>query len=197
MRTSQPVSSVNVVCDFLSGMLTAAAIEAALIRRAREGGSYRVTVTLAQTTTFEMSLGLNDKADLAAIDTLGPDHQIQQPNLVTRNTPFGEFTRLGSQIEMSETPEFWDDPILVPMGSSRPEWRPRTQDVPMPHQRIGAQATQDAPRREGRLIDLINLDRPIRFLAQTVRPGHCRQPGRDSSRHGTAYPPCAYFFRYL
>jgi crotonobetainyl-CoA:carnitine CoA-transferase CaiB-like acyl-CoA transferase len=117
---------VNVVCDFLSGMLTAAAIEAALIRRAREGGSYRVTVTLAQTTTFEMSLGLNDKADLAAIDTLGPDHQIQRPNVVTRMTPFGEFTRLGSQVEMSGTPESWADPILVPMGSSRPEWQSTT-----------------------------------------------------------------------
>jgi crotonobetainyl-CoA:carnitine CoA-transferase CaiB-like acyl-CoA transferase len=117
---------VNVVCDFLSGMLTAAAIEAVLVRRAREGGSYRVTVTLAQTTTFEMSLGLSDKAELAAIDTLGPDHQIQPPNLVTRMTPFGEFTRLGSQVEMSETPESWADPILVPMGSSRPEWLPAT-----------------------------------------------------------------------
>jgi len=117
---------VNVVCDFLSGMLTAAAIEAALIRRAREGGSYRITVTLAQTTTFEMSLGLNDKADLAAIDRLGPDHQIQRPNVVTRMTPFGEFTRLGSQVEMSETPETWADPILVPMGSSKPDWLPTT-----------------------------------------------------------------------
>ena len=135
------------VCDFLSGMLTAAGVEAALIRRAREGGSYRITLTLAQTTTFEMSLGLNDKADLPAIDTLGPDHQIQRPNVVTRNTPFGEFTRLGSQVEMSETPEFWDDPILVPMGSSRPEWRPKTYEVPLPHQRIEPQAVPEAPRR--------------------------------------------------
>jgi crotonobetainyl-CoA:carnitine CoA-transferase CaiB-like acyl-CoA transferase len=138
---------VNVVCDFLSGMLTAAGIEAALIRRAREGGSYRVTVTLAQTTTFEMSLGLNNKADLAAIDALGPDHQIQHPNVVTRMTPFGEFTRLGSQVEMPETPEFWEDPILVPMGSSRPEWRPKTHEVPMPQQRTAPKVVHDAPHR--------------------------------------------------
>jgi hypothetical protein len=25
---------------------------------------------------------------------------------------------------MSETPEFWTDPILVRMGSSRPQWLP-------------------------------------------------------------------------
>jgi crotonobetainyl-CoA:carnitine CoA-transferase CaiB-like acyl-CoA transferase len=116
---------VNVVCDFLCGMLAAAGVQAALIRRAREGGSYRVTVTLAQTTTFEMSTGLNDKAQLDAIDRLGPEHQIQRPNLVTRMTPYGEFTRLGSQVEMSQTPESWPDPILVPMGSSRPEWLPK------------------------------------------------------------------------
>ncbi len=120
---------VNVVVDFLCGMLAAAGVQAALIRRANEGGSYRVTVTLAQTTSFEMSLGLNDKAQLQAIEELGPEHQIQQPNLVTRKTPFGEFTRLGSQVEMSKTPESWTDPILVPMGSSRPEWLPKTSEV--------------------------------------------------------------------
>jgi hypothetical protein len=73
-----------------------------------------------------MSLGLNDKADLAVIDTLGPDHEIQRPSVVTRMTPFGEFTRLGSQVEMSKTPESWADPILVPIGSSRPQWLPET-----------------------------------------------------------------------
>jgi crotonobetainyl-CoA:carnitine CoA-transferase CaiB-like acyl-CoA transferase len=116
---------VNVVVDFLCGMLTAAGVQAALIRRAKEGGSYRVTVTLAQTATFEMSLGLNDKAQLLDIESLGPEHQIQQPNLVTRMTPYGELTRLGSQVEMSRTAEYWTDPILVPMGSSRPEWLPK------------------------------------------------------------------------
>lgn len=116
---------VNVVVDFLCGMLCAAGIQAALIRRAREGGSYRITVTLAQVTTFEMSLGLNDKAQLLDIGALGPEHQIQPPDLVTRMTPFGEFTRLASQVQMSKTPEYWADPILVPIGSSRPEWLPK------------------------------------------------------------------------
>jgi crotonobetainyl-CoA:carnitine CoA-transferase CaiB-like acyl-CoA transferase len=115
-------NGVGVLCDLLTGMLAAAGVQAALLRRAKEGGSYRVTVTLAQTVQFELSLGLNDKATLGNIAEMGPDHQIQQPNLVTGTTPFGEFTRLGSQVEMSETPESWNDPILVPMGSSRPEW---------------------------------------------------------------------------
>jgi crotonobetainyl-CoA:carnitine CoA-transferase CaiB-like acyl-CoA transferase len=117
--------SVNVVVDFLCGMLGAAGAEAALIRRAKEGGSYLVTVTLTQSTLFELSLGLNDKALLDRIAELGPERQIQKPNLVTRMTPFGEFTRLGSQVEMPETPESWADPILVPIGSSLPAWLPK------------------------------------------------------------------------
>jgi hypothetical protein len=88
-------------------------------------GSYLVTVTLTQSTMFELSLGLNDKALRDHILDLGPKHQIQKPNLITQTTPFGEFTRLGSQVEMSETPEGWADPILVPLGSSRAEWLPK------------------------------------------------------------------------
>ena len=49
----------------------------------------------------------------------------QPPNRVTGQTAFGEFTRLGSQIEMSKTPEYWADPIVCPIGSSKPEWLPR------------------------------------------------------------------------
>ena len=30
-----------------------------------------------------------------------------------------------SQIEMSKTPEYWADPIIHPIGSSKPEWLPR------------------------------------------------------------------------
>jgi len=116
---------VNVVVDFLCGILATAGVQAALLRRAKEGGSYRVTVTLAQTTTFEMSLGLNDKSQLLSLKELGPEHQIQTPNLVTGMTPYGELTRLGSQVEMSKTPEYWTDPILVPPGSGRAEWLPK------------------------------------------------------------------------
>lgn len=135
---------VNVVVDFLCGMLTAAAVQAALIRRAKEGGSYRITVTLAQVTTFEMSLGLNDKAQLLDLAALGPEHQIQRPNLVTHLTTFGEFTRLGSQVELSKTPEFWTDPMLVPMGSCRPEWLPKAEADSRREQPAPAPAAREA-----------------------------------------------------
>lgn len=115
---------VQVVCDFLTGFLGSIGAQAALLRRATEGGSYLVTVTLAQTVMFEQALGLVDNDTLLNMDKLGPEHQPMKPNVQTGQTAFGEFTRLGSQLEMSETPEYWADPIVSPIGSSKPEWLP-------------------------------------------------------------------------
>ncbi len=118
---------VNVVCDFLTGYLATIGVQAALLRRAAEGGSYLITVTLSQTIMFEQALGLVDNAVL--LDKLGPENEPLPPNLQTGQTAFGEFTRLGSQVEMSETPEYWADPIISPIGSSKPEWLPYDKEV--------------------------------------------------------------------
>jgi crotonobetainyl-CoA:carnitine CoA-transferase CaiB-like acyl-CoA transferase len=116
---------VNVVCDFLTGYLGSIGVQAALLRRATEGGSYKVTVTLSQTIMFEQALGLIDNQTLLDLDALGDEHKPVKPNLQTGQTAFGEFTRLGSQVEMSKTPEYWADPIISPIGSSKPEWLPQ------------------------------------------------------------------------
>ena len=68
---------------------------------------------------------LVDKNTLLDRENMGEEHQPIKPTLQTGQTPFGEFTRLGSQIEMSKTPEYWADPIIVPKGSCKPEWLPR------------------------------------------------------------------------
>ena len=116
-------NGVNVICDFLTGYLGTIGVQAALLRRAKEGGSYRITVTLSQTIMFEQALGLIDLNTLLKLDTMGPEHQPMPPNLQTGQTAFGEFTRLGSQVELSKTPEFWADPLVEPIGSSKPEWK--------------------------------------------------------------------------
>ena len=121
----QAPHGVNVICDFLTGYLATAGAQAALLRRATEGGSYKVTVTLSQTVMFEQAIGLIDKNTLLNLKSMGEEHQPLEPNLQTGQTAFGEFTRLGSQIEMSKTPEYWADPIISPIGSSKPEWLPR------------------------------------------------------------------------
>jgi crotonobetainyl-CoA:carnitine CoA-transferase CaiB-like acyl-CoA transferase len=116
---------VNVVCDFLTGYLASIGIQAALVRRAEEGGSYRISVNLSQTIMLEQAIGLVDSATLLKMHDLGDEHKPIKPNLQTGQTAFGEFTRLGSQVDMSRTPEYWADPIIQPIGSSRPVWLPR------------------------------------------------------------------------
>lgn len=124
-KAPQTPHGVQVICDFLTGYLGSIGAQVALMRRATEGGSYKVTATLAQTIMFEQSLGLVDADTVMKLDELGEDHKRLKPNLQTGQTAFGEFTRLGSQIEMSETPEYWTDPIIWPIGSSKPEWLPK------------------------------------------------------------------------
>jgi crotonobetainyl-CoA:carnitine CoA-transferase CaiB-like acyl-CoA transferase len=114
-----------VVVDFLTGYLGAIGAQVALLRRAKEGGSYRVSVTLSQCATFLMSLGLVDKNMLLDIKNLGEEHKRLEPDIVTGLTPLGEYTRLGPQVEMSKTPGHWADPMIHPKGSCKPEWLPR------------------------------------------------------------------------
>ena len=55
-------------------------------------------------------------------ENLGEEHQIMKPELVTGLTAFGEYTRPASQVEMTGTPQFWDDPMLTMQGASQPVW---------------------------------------------------------------------------
>jgi hypothetical protein len=56
---------------------------------------------------------------------MGPEHQHMKPNLISGKTAYGDTMIIGSQAEMSKTPEIWPDPIIMPPGSSYPEWLPR------------------------------------------------------------------------
>jgi hypothetical protein len=113
---------VQVICDILTGYLGAIGVKAALLRRAKEGGSYKVSVALSSVVRYILSLGLNDKNDIANLANLGPDHQIMPPNLIKGMTAFGELIKAGSQVEGMKTPQSWDDPLLHVPGSNFPEW---------------------------------------------------------------------------
>ena len=122
---------VNVVCDIMTGYLGAIGAKAALLRRATEGGSYVVRVTLTQCVQYMTSLGFNDKRVIEDYENLGEEHQILKPELVTGMTAFGEYTRPASQVEMSKTPQFWDDPMLYIQGSCLPEWTTDARGKPL------------------------------------------------------------------
>ena len=109
----------HVMNDFIAGYIGAAGIQAALIRRAKEGGSYQVRVNLARCAMWFMSLGTFDKDAPAPT---GEQHQLLAPDTITAQTPYGELVRLAPPVQFSETKPYWRDPVLVVRGSSKPAW---------------------------------------------------------------------------
>lgn len=98
--------------DHASGYLLALGVVAAWHRRALEGGSWRVRVTLARTGLWLRSLG-------RVADGFGAAPQA--PALVTEEGPFGIVRHLPHAARMSQTPAYWSRPA-EPLGASPPAW---------------------------------------------------------------------------
>jgi crotonobetainyl-CoA:carnitine CoA-transferase CaiB-like acyl-CoA transferase len=107
--------------DYITGYMGAVGVAAALVKRATEGGSWHVTVNLTRTAMWCSSLGLVDPT-LAGSDD---DHRLREPAPYDAHTPLGDLHMLAPPARFSHTPPSWSDPILVPRGSSRAEWRTR------------------------------------------------------------------------
>jgi crotonobetainyl-CoA:carnitine CoA-transferase CaiB-like acyl-CoA transferase len=107
-----------VMNDFIAGYLGAAGIQAALIRRAKEGGSYHVRVNLARCAMWFNSLGILD----TDVPGTGKQNQLLAPDTITAQTPYGEYVRLAPPVQFTETKPYWRDPVLVVRGSSKPAW---------------------------------------------------------------------------
>jgi crotonobetainyl-CoA:carnitine CoA-transferase CaiB-like acyl-CoA transferase len=105
--------------DYITGYLGAIGAMAALVKRTTEGGSWHVTVSLTKTAMWCGSLGLVDRA-LAGCDE---DHSLREPVPYDAPSPLGDVHMLAPPVRFSETHSRWPDPILVPRGSSRAEWR--------------------------------------------------------------------------
>ena len=116
---SEPKLPVTVLInDYITGYMGAIGAGAALVRRATEGGSWRVSVSLARTAMWCSSLGLVDPARAGD----GEEHRLREPLAYDAASPFGDIHMLAPPVRFSHTPARWPDPILVPRGSSRPEW---------------------------------------------------------------------------
>ncbi len=119
-RPSLP--STLLINDHVAGYLGAAGAIAALVRRAREGGSYHVSISLTRAAMWYQTLGMMDRVELRK--AFGDaSHRLQAAEMITRATPLGEVRRLAPAVKMSVTPADWEDPILVPKGSSAARWR--------------------------------------------------------------------------
>lgn len=104
--------------DYITAYLGAAGAGAALLRRAREGGSYHVTVSLCRSAMWVQSLG--PTAFGRPIPHLTPS----AGDLMVMPGPFGDIERVVPIPAYSETPSYWDYPPQ-PLGAAKPEWLPR------------------------------------------------------------------------
>jgi hypothetical protein len=109
------------ICDYVVGWLGTIGILAALRRRAVEGGSYRVVVSLTRTVLWLLSLGIFDKAYAQATAGSADEHIYIAPDLFTAETPLGTYQGITEQVVMSRTPGSFRT-VLVPRGSCKPEW---------------------------------------------------------------------------
>jgi crotonobetainyl-CoA:carnitine CoA-transferase CaiB-like acyl-CoA transferase len=103
--------------DHASGYLAAFGALVALTRRATEGGSYLVRVSLAQTGHWLKGLGRIEETGLQE-----PDNEDIADLLAITKTPFGFVEHLRPAVaSMSETPMHWTIPP-VPLGTHGAGW---------------------------------------------------------------------------
>ncbi|MFH8982831.1 CoA transferase [Streptomyces varsoviensis] len=110
------------LCDFLTGFLGGYGAMLALARRAREGGTYRVSVSLSQSAMLLQRQGLTDGFE----DAPGrlEAAEFERYAVADDGTAYGDLKSLGPVIRMSETAPRWAG-TTPRLGSSRPEWLPR------------------------------------------------------------------------
>ena len=117
-----PIMPLQVIfADYLAAYVGSAAVAAALHRRAIEGGSYQVRVSLTRMCMWAQEVGLLDGS---ALDGARPFADIvSQANLPTKTIagPYGDITYLPSMIEMPDIkPGFVRG--TQPLGSSLLQW---------------------------------------------------------------------------
>ena len=114
-----PVSAI----DYLTGYLMAFGAMVALARRVREGGSWLVRISLAQTGRWLVGRGeVPEAAALAAPKEFTPE-EIERWSIESE-TPAGRLKHLRPTVQLSETPPNWARPS-VPLGYHQPVWPAR------------------------------------------------------------------------
>ncbi|HEY8613705.1 MAG TPA: CoA transferase [Roseomonas sp.] len=101
--------------DHGAGYLMALGALAALIRRAEEGGSWHVQVSLARTGLWLRGLGR--VADGFAAPPPGPEPRFMEET----DTPFGRMSAVGHAAILPDTPARWSRPA-VPLGTDEACW---------------------------------------------------------------------------
>jgi crotonobetainyl-CoA:carnitine CoA-transferase CaiB-like acyl-CoA transferase len=109
------------ICDNVVAWLGTAGVLAALRRRAVEGGSYRVVVSLTRTVLWQLALGIFDKEYAKATAGSTDEHLYAPPDVFVAETPLGTYQGVTDQVVFSSIRESFRT-VLVPRGASKPEW---------------------------------------------------------------------------
>jgi hypothetical protein len=115
-----PVSAI----DYVTGYLMAFGALVALARRAREGGSWLVRISLAQTGRWLVGRGEVPEAELENVPKEFTPVELERWT-ITSDTPAGRLHHLGPVVRLSETPPRWARPT-VPLGYHDPVWPARS-----------------------------------------------------------------------
>jgi hypothetical protein len=114
-----PVSAI----DYLTGYLMAFGAMVALARRARQGGSWLVRISLAQVGRWLVDRGEVPEAALKDVPKEIPPTDIDRWS-IDSDAPVGRLGHLGPTVRLSETPPYWARPS-VPLGYNEPAWPQR------------------------------------------------------------------------
>jgi crotonobetainyl-CoA:carnitine CoA-transferase CaiB-like acyl-CoA transferase len=114
-----PVSAI----DYLTGYLMAFGAMVALARRAREGGSWLVRISLAQTGRWLVGRGEVPESELKDVPKEFAPDELQRWSIESE-TPAGRLRHLKPTVQLSETPPRWARPS-VPLGYNDAAWPPR------------------------------------------------------------------------
>src|ERR1043165_1389893 len=114
-----PVSAI----DYCTGYLMAFGAMVALARRAQDGGSWLVRISLAQVGKWMVDLGEVPAALLKDVPAEFGEEELERWSTVSE-TPSGPLRHLKPVVQMSETAPHWARPS-VPLGYHRPVWPAR------------------------------------------------------------------------
>ena len=112
---------ILVVNDYIVSWLLATGIAQALARRASEGGSYRVHVSLTRAALWILSMGVFDRDYAIETAGRGEQHAYLDPETFRADTPLGRYQGVTEQVRMSATPGSYRFPLL-PRGAAQPVW---------------------------------------------------------------------------
>ncbi len=115
-----PVSAI----DYVSGYLMAFGAMVALARRAREGGSWLVRVSLARTGQWIVDRGVLPGAALTGVADDLADHEIEQLSIESVMQDGTRLRHLAPVVGLSETPPRWVRPS-APLGFHQAAWPAR------------------------------------------------------------------------